>query len=67
MTAPHTDSVTIDRDQPESRRPSPLRLLAAALAGGLGAFGLPGAAHAAAPPPHPATPPAASAPDGRPA
>jgi hypothetical protein len=41
-----------------------LRLLAAALAGAIGAFGMPAVSHATTPPP--LTPPPASAPDTTP-
>ena len=47
-------------EQP-ARKPSLLRLLAAALAGALGTFGVPAAAHARTPTPAAATPPAVAA------
>jgi hypothetical protein len=57
--------VTKDLDQQRNRRPPLLRLLAAALAGALGAFGVPAAI--ASPPAHAAAaPPAAPAPDAGP-
>jgi hypothetical protein len=54
-------------DEPEqpTRRMPLLRLLAAALAGGLGVFGVPAATHAS-PPVARSAPPAAAAPDVRP-
>jgi hypothetical protein len=53
--------VTEERNHPR-RRTSLLRMLATALAGALGAFGVAPAAHAG-PPPQAATPSHASAPD----
>jgi hypothetical protein len=55
--------VSDHRDQP-ARRTSLLRLLAAALAGGIGAFGIPAVSHASTPPV--ITPPSVSAPDTTP-
>jgi len=57
--------VTEELAQQRSRRASPLRLLAAALAGAFGAFGVPAAVHVATPP-QVSAPPAATAPDARP-
>jgi hypothetical protein len=57
---------TNEREQP-SRRASLMRLLAAALAGGIGAFGLTAGGHvSAAATPASATPPPAVAPDATP-
>jgi hypothetical protein len=58
---------TNEREQP-SRRASLMRLLAAALAGGIGAFGLTAAGHVSPSSAQPvvATPPPAVAPDGAP-
>jgi hypothetical protein len=54
-----------EREHPR-RRTSLLRLLAAALAGGLGAFGIPVGGHANTPSPATSAPPAASASDAMP-
>jgi hypothetical protein len=57
---------TNEREQP-SRRASLMRLLAAALAGGIGAFGLTAGGHVSpAATPASATPPPAVAPDATP-
>ena len=54
--------MTVEGEQP-TRRISPLRLLAAALAGGIGAFGVPAAVHPASPPQVATAPPPVSASD----
>lgn len=56
----------MDEREQTPRRMSLLRMLAAALSGAIGAFGVPAAAHASTPAPAAAAPPTASAPDTTP-